>query len=141
MKKIFSILALSLTTIVGAQSFSFQLSDSVTEVVEGDDAMTVLVQNYVVNETGATIDNLKWKLEEVTLPDGWALYSFCDNNICYYITEQNMDTFYNDVPFVPLGRNDVSDFKIEVTIPENAHTESFGSTNQNIIYTKGRIKI
>lgn len=135
MKKIFSILALSLTTIVGAQSFSFQLSDSVTEVVEGDDAMTVLVQNYVVNETGATIDNLKWKLEEVTLPDGWALYSFCDNNICYYITEQNMDTFYNDVPFVPLGRNDVSDFKIEVTIPENA-PDNFGVVKAKVfIYT------
>src|SRR5690606_19250120 len=134
MKKVFSILALSLTAVVSAQSFSFEYTDTVTENVEGDEAMTVLVQNYVVNETAGLLENLKWRLHEVNLPDGWSLHSFCDNNVCYYFTEESIDAFFNnDVPFQPIERNDHSVFKIEVNIPENA-PDAFGVVKARVFF-------
>lgn len=134
MKKTLSLLALSFTAALSAQNFSFEYSNSVTENVDGDEAMTVLVQNYVVNETNATIDNLNWTLEEVTLPEGWSLYTFCDNNLCYYLNEDNIDSFFNDeVSFQPIDRNQKSDFKIEVTIPANSPA-GYGIVKANVIH-------
>lgn len=124
-KKIFSIIALALAFGMSAQTFSIEheVMDETTEGTPGnnptDEAVTMY--NYVFNESDAPIENLKWKLEEVDLPFGWSVYTFCDNQTCY--TQSQVNQFIangSEVPFFTIAVGESSELKPQIYVPEYA---------------------
>lgn len=126
MKKIIlSLMALTFACTVSAQTFSIQqlTMEEDTEGTPGVDpeAEAITMYNYVVNESGETITNLKWTFEEVDLPFGWSLYTFCDNFTCYLQNQVNIFvTNGTIVPFSDIEVGDSSDFKPQIYVPEYA---------------------
>lgn len=126
MKKIiFSMAAIAFASIVSAQTFSIEheIMDETTEGTPGNNPTeeAVTMYNHVFNESDAPIENLKWKLEEVDLPTGWALFTFCDNQTCY--TQSDVNQFIandSEVPFFTIAVGESSDLKPQIYVPEYA---------------------
>lgn len=126
MKKIiFSMAAIAFASIVSAQTFSIQYPtmDETTEGTPGtgnpgDEA--IQMHNYVINESDAVIENLKFRLEEVDLPFGWSLHGFCNNITCF--VDQIPDWVANNTggPFAPIEVGDESLVEPRIYVPEYA---------------------
>lgn len=126
MKKIIlSTVALAFATIASAQTFSIQYPtmDETTEGTPGtgnpgDEA--IQMHNYVINESDAVIENLKFRLEEVDLPFGWSLHGFCNNITCF--VDQIPDWVANNTggPFAPIEVGDESLVEPRIYVPEYA---------------------
>src|SRR5690606_40611451 len=108
MKKIIlSTVALAFATIASAQTFSLHYStmEENTAGTPGDnpDVESIVLKNYIINESDATIENLKWKFDEVDLPFSWAIFDLCDNQVCH--TQSQITNILNnnlETPFAPI---------------------------------------
>lgn len=91
MMKIFLALSLSLcllTASAGAQEFTFK-ADTLSETTAGRtpppgsswDNYAIKMYNYIRNNTQASL-NVQWQIFEKSLPNGWGIYTFCDNGTC-----------------------------------------------------------
>lgn len=120
--------AIAFASIVSAQTFSLQYStmEEDTEGTPGDnpDVESIVLKNYIINESDATIENLKWKFEEVDLPFGWSIFDLCDNQICH--TQSQVNNILNnnlEPPFAPIsveGDPQYNELKLRVYVPEYA---------------------
>lgn len=75
-------------TLVSAQDFVLK-ADTMTKNTNGVATITnvcetdaVIFYNYVYNNTTATLPAFHWQIIQKTLPFGWYVCQFCDNNLC-----------------------------------------------------------
>jgi hypothetical protein len=93
-KKMFKKLLLTATlfavsfTVVNAQDFVLK-ADTMTKNTTGVTTITnvcetdaVIFYNYVYNNTTATLPAFHWQIIQKSLPFGWYVCQFCDNNLC-----------------------------------------------------------
>ena len=140
MKKIIlSTVALAFATIASAQTFSIQYPtmDESTEGTPGTDnpaTEAIQMHNFVINESDAVIENLKFKFEEVDLPFGWSLEGFCNNITCY--PKNNIDQFIandSEVPFLEIEPGETSELEPRIYVPEYAD-DGIGTVRVNVFY-------
>src|SRR5690606_21992538 len=126
MKKIrLSTGALDFATIASAQTVTiqYQTIDEATEGTPGTDKTgdeAVQMHNYVINESDAVIENLKFRLEEVDLPFGWSLHGFCNNITCFVDQIPGWVANNTGGPFAPIEVGDESLVEPRIYVPEYA---------------------
>src|SRR5690606_7552534 len=85
----------------------------------GEEAITMY--NYVINESDAPLENLKFRFEEVNLPSGWSVFTFCNNVTCWL--QEDVSGFINnnsEPPFNTIEIGETSELKPQIYVPNFA---------------------
>lgn len=104
-----------------AQTFSLEHETMIDETsgASGDcDNHSIAFHNRVNNTGATTLTDLKWQIIEKTLPFGWSLYTFCDNETCL---PSNQITQYETSPktFSAIAAGDTALLKPAICVPAN----------------------
>jgi hypothetical protein len=114
-------IALFSGTYASAQTFSLEhetMIDGTIGTSTDCDNHSIAFHNRV-NNTGTTpLTDLKWQIIEKTLPLGWSLYTFCDNETCL---PTNQITQYETNPktFSAIAIGDTALLKPAICVPAN----------------------
>lgn len=127
MKKIFTFLLVSLTTITFAQNFEVEVNDT---TVYGLSTQNDFYGDIDLNNTSTSTLSMRWENTERDLPEGW-IVSFCDPTECHEPTVQEASfslpvTGNNNIMNVHFYPNDVQGVgSVTVKLYETATPDNF----------------